>query len=54
MTLKQETIVAISLGYIVESIRRAGEYSGDISENVINYIVEEVREQPKRQQGKSG
>lgn len=54
MTLKQETVVAISLGYIVESIRRAGEYSGDISENVINYIVEEAREQPKRPQGKSG
>ena len=29
----------ISLSYIAESIRRTGEYSGDISEHVINYMV---------------
>jgi len=54
MTLKQDTVIAISLGYIIESIRRAGEYSGDISESVINYIVEEDRPQHRRQSGKSG
>jgi phosphate uptake regulator len=42
--LSQETPDAIALGYIIESIRRAGEYSADISENVINYLVEEEQE----------
>ena len=41
MAFKQETLAAIAISYIAESIRRAGEYSADISENVINYIVEE-------------
>jgi len=45
MALSQETPVAISIGYIAESIRRSGEYAGDISENVINYLIEE---DPKR------
>ncbi|HII98458.1 MAG TPA: AbrB/MazE/SpoVT family DNA-binding domain-containing protein [Methanoregula sp.] len=40
MVLKQETLVAINLGYIAESIRRSGEYAGDISETVINLLVE--------------
>ena len=40
MALKQKTLVAIHVGYIVESIRRAGEYSGDISETVINLLME--------------
>jgi hypothetical protein len=35
------TPLAISLHYIAESIRRTGEYAGDISETVINYLVEE-------------
>jgi phosphate uptake regulator len=39
--LKQNTQVAISLNYIAESIRRAGEYAGDISETVINLLVEQ-------------
>jgi len=38
--LKQNTLVAISLNYITESIRRSGEYAGDISETVINLLVE--------------
>ncbi len=42
--VRHETPDAIALGYIMESIRRAGEYSVDISENVINYLVE--HEQP--------
>jgi len=42
--VQQETPEAVALGYIMGSIRRAGEYSADISENVINYLVEE--EQP--------
>ena len=33
--------VAVPLRYIAESIRRAGEYAGDISENVINVLVED-------------
>jgi len=41
MVLKQETMVAIHTGYIAESVRRVGEYAGDISETVINMIVEE-------------
>jgi len=52
MALKQETVTAISIGYIAESIRRAGEYSADISENVINYIVEEDRSLHRRPSGK--
>ena len=33
--------VAVPLRYILASIRRAGEYAGDISENVINILVED-------------
>lgn len=40
MVLRQETPVAINIGYIAESIRRSGEYAGDISETVINLLVE--------------
>jgi phosphate uptake regulator len=39
LALQQKSIVAISIGYIIESIRRIGEYAEDISENVINYLV---------------
>jgi phosphate uptake regulator len=31
--------IAISIGFIVESIRRTGEYAGDLSEDVINYLI---------------
>jgi phosphate uptake regulator len=41
LELEQNTLVAISLNYITESIRRAGEYAGDISETVINLLVEQ-------------
>ena len=40
MVLKQDTLIALNIGYISESIRRAGEYAGDISETVINLLVE--------------
>ena len=40
LALQQKGIVAISIGYIIESIRRIGEYAEDISENVINYLLE--------------
>jgi len=40
MVLKQDTLIAINIGYIAESIRRSGEYAGDISETVINLLVE--------------
>ncbi len=43
IVLGQETADAIALGYINESVKRAGEYAADISENVINYLVEEDR-----------
>jgi phosphate uptake regulator len=46
--LKQNTLVAISLNYISESIRRAGEYGGDISETVINLLVEQERTLKKK------
>lgn len=41
-TFKQESVLAIPLDNIVESIRRLGEYSRDISENVMNYILLEL------------
>jgi len=41
LSMTMGTPLAISLHYIAESIRRCGEYSGDISETVINYLVEE-------------
>jgi len=47
LVLQQETPDAIALGYITESVRRAGEYAADISENVINYLVEENQFQKK-------
>jgi phosphate uptake regulator len=43
IVLTQETADAIALGSINESLKRAGEYAVDISENVINYLVEEDR-----------
>ena len=39
LALKQKGEYVISIGYFVESIRRIGEYSADISENVINHII---------------
>jgi phosphate uptake regulator len=41
LALNQKGEHLISLGYIVESIRRIGEYSADISENVINHVISE-------------
>ena len=43
VALKQKGILAIYVGYVVESIRRIGEYAEDISENVINYLVGEEK-----------
>jgi phosphate uptake regulator len=40
LALQQTAEIAIAIGYIVESIRRIGEYSEDISETVINYLIE--------------
>ncbi|MEF8879999.1 MAG: PhoU domain-containing protein [Candidatus Thermoplasmatota archaeon] len=37
--LKKEPLVALSIGYIAESIGRIGEYAEDISETVINHLV---------------
>jgi phosphate uptake regulator len=39
LVLEQEGSIALSVGYIVESIQRIGEYSQDISETVINYVI---------------
>jgi len=52
MALTQETHVAISIGYMAESIRRSGEYAGDISENVINFLVEDDFTTRKNKPGK--
>ncbi|NTW92021.1 MAG: phosphate uptake regulator PhoU [Methanoregulaceae archaeon] len=41
LAMEEDPVMAISLRNIAESIRRSGEYAGDISENVINYLVEE-------------
>ena len=40
-SLDETPEITVPLRYIVASIRRAGEYAGDISENVINLLVEE-------------
>ncbi|OPY37039.1 MAG: PhoU domain protein [Methanoregula sp. PtaU1.Bin051] len=48
LVIKLETPDAIALGYIIESVRRAGEYSSDISENVINYLVEHEQAVPAK------
>ena len=40
MVLKQDALVALNIAYISESIRRSGEYAGDISETVINLLVD--------------
>jgi hypothetical protein len=37
---------------MVESIRRSGEYAGDISENVINFLVEDDFTTRKSKPGK--
>ena len=49
---QQENPDAIALGYITESVRRAGEYASDISENVINHLVEEGQSPAKRKLGR--
>jgi phosphate uptake regulator len=41
LAFKEKGKIAISLGYIVESIRRIGDYAEDICESSINYIVGE-------------
>jgi len=43
LALKQKGEHVISIGYVVESIRRIGEYSSDISENVINHLTGEEK-----------
>ena len=43
LALKQDPKDSIPIGYIVESIRRIGEYAEDISENVINYLIGEEK-----------
>jgi phosphate uptake regulator len=39
LALKKDPIVALSIGYIIDSIERIGEYAEDISETVINHLV---------------
>jgi phosphate uptake regulator len=43
LALKQKGNTAISIGYLVESIRRIAEYAEDISETSINYLVWEEK-----------
>jgi phosphate uptake regulator len=52
MVLKQDTLVALNIAYISESIRRSGEYAGDISETVINLLVENELGPQKTKTGK--
>ncbi|MDH7593293.1 MAG: PhoU domain-containing protein [Methanomicrobiales archaeon] len=40
--LQKKGAIALSIGYIVESVRRAGEYGADIAENVINHAIDEA------------
>ncbi len=37
--LSNNTETSIAIGYVIESIRRTGEYSGDISEVIINNLI---------------
>ena len=39
--LNIKDISSVPIGYIAESIRRTGEYSTDISELLLNYLVRE-------------
>ena len=39
IALKLEGGKSLTIGYITDSIRRIAEYSQDISENVINYLI---------------
>ncbi len=41
LALQQKGAMAVSIGYISESIRRTGEYASDISECVINHLIKE-------------
>ena len=41
LALQQKAAIAVSIGYIAESIRRTGEYATDISECVINHLISE-------------
>jgi len=43
LALQQKAIIAISIGYIADSIRRIGEYAEDISETVINHLINEEK-----------
>jgi len=43
LALEKKGELAVSIGYIVDSIRRIGDYSSDISENVINYLTGEEK-----------
>lgn len=43
LALKQKGEIALSVGYLVESIRRIGEYSENISETVINYLINDEK-----------
>jgi phosphate uptake regulator len=52
MVLKQETLIALNIGYISESIRRAGEYAVDISETIINLLVDNELGPQKAKSGK--
>jgi len=44
LALQKRGAIALSVGYITESIRRTGEYGADISETVINELIEESSE----------
>jgi len=43
LALEKKGESVVSIGYIVDSIRRIGDYSSDISENVINYLTGEEK-----------
>ena len=43
ISLRMKAPTAISIGYVVESIRRIGEFSEDISETVMNHLIGEQK-----------
>ena len=43
LALKQQGPIALSVGYVVESIRRIGEYAENISETVMNFLIDQEK-----------
>ena len=52
MVIRQDTMIAINIGYIAESIRRSGEIRRGYFETVINLLIENEQGPHKKKTGK--